>query len=258
VKGWICIGGALLCGFAASTGAEPVAAPPRAEEILRAARDAFPDHPVEIEGLLAVRKTRTRPERTLRFRMTAARGGAGLRADVTVFDAFGRRVDGAVIERAAADGALSFTRAGTSSGAAGGPAETILDSDATWRDLCMDFLWWTDGRTEGRDRLKGRSCWVVSVRPPPGAGPGAQPVRLWADAETHALMRVETLDQSGDPVRRFDVKSFKKLNDLWMLQDAEIRDERTGGRTIWRVRDARLIEEKPRSAARIHREGGTE
>jgi hypothetical protein len=258
VRGWIRIGGALLCGLAALAGAEPVAAPPRAEEILRAVRDAFPDRPVEVEGILAVRETRNRPERTLRFHMTAARDGAGLRADVAIFDAFGRRLDGAVIERAAADGALSFARAGAPSGAAGGPAATILDSDATWRDLCMDFLWWTGGQTEGRDRLKGRSCWVVSVPPPRGAGSGAQSVRLWADAETFALMRVETLDKSGDPVRRFDVKSFKKLNGLWMLQDAEIRDERTGSRTIWRVRDARLVEEDPRSAARAHPEGGTE
>ena len=89
--------------------------------------------------------------------------------------------------------------------------------------LTLSFRWWPGGRVTGEEDIRGRPCHVVEVPAP--AGPPGQyaAVRLWIDGQLHMLLQAEGLDAGGKQVRILWVKSFKKINDRWMLKDLEIQ-----------------------------------
>ena len=44
--------------------------------------------------------------------------------------------------------------------------ERIEDTDVTWMDLTLAYLWWPDGKTVGEEEVRGRACWVLDVPAP--------------------------------------------------------------------------------------------
>ena len=48
-------------------------------------------------------------------------------------------------------------------------------------------------------------------------------VRLWIDEELRMLLQAEGLDAEGDVVRKLWIKSFKKVDDRWMIKDMEVQ-----------------------------------
>jgi hypothetical protein len=65
---------------------------------------------------------------------------------------------------------------------------------------------------------------------------------MWVDTRVSMLLQAEGYDKLGDCVRRLSVKSFKKINDEWMIKDLEVEDLPAGSRTILRVRDAEVVD----------------
>ena len=97
----------------------------------------------------------------------------------------------------------------------------VRGSDLTWRDLSLAFLWWRNGTFAGHDRLRGRNCTVVELRPPQALEDRDEFVRLWIDDESLMLLQAETL-VDGKAVRRLWVRSVKQIADRWMLKDLEV------------------------------------
>ena len=60
-------------------------------------------------------------------------------------------------------------------------------------------------------------------------------MRLWIDDEAKALLRAEFRDADGERIKRMDVLSFKKVDEMFTLQDIEVKryPERTS--TVLRV-----------------------
>lgn len=118
--------------------------------------------------------------------------------------------------------------------------DTIRGTDISWADLTLSFLWWRDAIVKGADTIKGRECYLVEVRSPESADAadkGYARVLLWVDKELQMLLKAEGYNSRDDLMRRLWVKSFKKINDRWMLKDMEIESVPTLHRTRLHVRN---------------------
>lgn len=131
----------------------------------------------------------------------------------------------------------------------------IPGTDISWMDLSLSFLWWPNAQTVGREDVRGQSCWVVDI-PAPDAFAGCAGVRLWISPRINIMLKAEAYDPNNKPMRRFEVKSFKRINNRWVIKDIELTSLPARTRTVLRVRN---VEDRTRkSFIREDGEGGNE
>jgi hypothetical protein len=90
----------------------------------------------------------------------------------------------------------------------------------------------------------------VRVPAPEPRGACAE-ARLWVDRHVFALLEAEARDAEGRPLRRLSVKSLRKMDGQWTLQDLEVRTPAAGTRTRLHVRESRRIGEAAAPAAAV-------
>jgi hypothetical protein len=217
---------------------QPEVPVPSAQALLDDVVARLPRDPLNIKGDLTVRRRRGVVVRRLKFEMFLQWGSTPSVARYTIRDAFGSDLEQLTVIRAA-DRARRFEYAQGNPLTAGAPPSlfgSIQSTDISWMDLALDFLWWKGGKVLQSDEVRGRSCYVVEVPAPAdacaprpaGTGDGAADtryakVRLWIDKELHMLLRAQGMDGEDKPVRELWVKSFKKIDDRWMIKDMEIQ-----------------------------------
>ena len=108
-----------------------------------------------------------------------------------------------------------------------GPLTSILDTDVTWSDLSLDYLWWDDfsfdEEREG-ESVHGQVCAVVVMRK------DDRRVRVWVDRKTGAMMQAE--EYAGDkPIRRLWGTRIRKFGERWMANVLEVETVGSGHRT---------------------------
>ena len=103
----------------------------------------------------------------------------------------------------------------------------LLNTDVTWSDLTLDYLWWDDflfdAEREG-ESVHGQVCAVVVMKK------GDRTVRVWIDRKTGAMMQAEEFS-GGKPVRRLWGTRLKKFDDRWMANVLEVETVGSGHRT---------------------------
>ena len=104
----------------------------------------------------------------------------------------------------------------------------VRDTDISYEDLALRFLYWNDAKVVGSDIIVAHKCWKVEVRPPSGESQYSR-VMLWVGKDDGALMKAESFDAKGNWVRRFTVRSVMKRDGFWLLK--QMRIERSTGRT---------------------------
>ena len=104
---------------------------------------------------------------------------------------------------------------------------TICNTDVTWSDLTLDYLWWDDfsfdAEREG-ETVHGQVCAVVLLKK------GDRTVRVWVDRKTGALMQAEEL-KDGKAVRRLWGTRIRKFGERWMANVLEVETIGSGHRT---------------------------
>lgn len=104
---------------------------------------------------------------------------------------------------------------------------TICNTDVTWSDIALDYLWWDDfsfdAEREG-ETVHGQVCAVVLLKR------GDRTVRVWVDRKTGALMQAEEL-KDGKAVRRLWGTRIKKFGERWMANVLEVETIGSGHRT---------------------------
>ena len=105
--------------------------------------------------------------------------------------------------------------------------QAICNTDVTWSDLTLDYLWWDDfsfdAEREG-ESVHGQICAVVVMKK------GNRLVRVWIDRKTGALMQAE--EYAGEkPVRRLWGTRLKKFGERWMANVLEVETIGSGHRT---------------------------
>ena len=233
-KFWYAVGIVAL-----SWGALASAAPagdPAAEALMERVQASMPDVPLELEAAIRVVDaygknlksvgaeallTPTANGRTARYRLRDAFGG--LQAEMTV---------------ALAHGQADFAYA------TGDPPQAaplpdlfgpIEGSEISWMDLSFSYFWWPEPRIVGTEKVANRwECQVIEIACPPAYGPGWSHVRLWVAPAYNAVVRGEAW-RDGQPAKRFEVKSVKKLRRIYMIGDMEVKNLATGARARLKV-----------------------
>ena len=103
----------------------------------------------------------------------------------------------------------------------------ILETDVTWSDLTLDYLWWDEFEFDAEreaESVHGQTCAVVVMKK------GARVVRVWVDRKTGALMQAEEL-RDGKAMRRLWGTRIKKFGDRWMANVMEVETLGSGHRT---------------------------
>lgn len=90
----------------------------------------------------------------------------------------------------------------------GGLTRRIGGSDLTLLDLLIPYLRWHSAEVLRRDRLLGRSCYVVTVSPPDDVDAGLHRLVLWVDAQYSGILQVEARDGAGNVLRRLVMKAY--------------------------------------------------
>ncbi len=122
---------------------------------------------------------------------------------------------------------------------------SVLGTDISWNLLSLDFLRWTNAVLTGEANVKGRLCDLVEVFPP-GKLEGCAKVRLWVDREIRMFLMAQELNDEGKIVRQMWVRSVKKMDGQWMVQDLEVESSlRRGHRTRVHVESCDFMDAPP-------------
>lgn len=215
---------------------------PAGAQLLDDMRAQLPREPIVINGSLEVRKRKGIVTRTLNVEMRLNLGHSPAMAKYILRDAFGNDLEQMTVIRGS-DGPARFEYA---AGNPLAPAKTpdlfqpFQDTDVSWMELTLSFLWWPGGKTLKAETLRGQNCYVVEVGAPSGEAGQYRKVRLWLDEKLHMVLQAEGYDAKGELVRRLFMKSFKKIDDRWMVKDMDIQCFPSEHRTNLRVETMRV------------------
>ena len=243
---------AFFTGLQAARGAmdnEPLLQPdaswPEAGELVRSVVAGLPDVPVRIEAQLQSKDRRGVLEGTLNAEMKLDWYGPPPSAEYRIRDAFGTEREALRLNwPEPGRPAYRYSR--------GEPPEAqplpdlyrpIEGTDFSWIDLSLSFLWWPGGRTVGMEKIKGRLCYIVELPAPPGEPGGYAGVRLWIEPRIRMMLQAAAYDAAGEVLRLVEVKSFKKVRDLWLIQNLDVQTFPGRHRTSLRVRRVAVADE---------------
>ena len=188
-----------------------------AADVLANCQAMLPTRPVELKGAIVLRNRKgiVRSEYAYTLVLDRSRTPAEISVEI-------RERDGTnVLKR------VTLKRPGPI------PEGRVMDTDVTWLDLSMDYLWWKNPRFEAEregESVHGQKCSVILVDPPDAAA-GIRSVRLWADKKNGCLLQAEELDANGKPVRRLWGTRVKKFDGRWMANVLETETVGSGRRT---------------------------
>jgi len=228
---------AILLGMAATVSlATSSPTVPRAEDLLADVLTQLPADPTQIEGKLTVRRRRGVVVSEYGFEMNMRLGSRIPEATYVILDAFGSPLESLSIQHGPNhSNTLNYTKGVDHSPAPlSDLSQGIQNSDISWMDLTLSFLWWPGGTVIGEDSIKGFDCYIVEVEAPESsAGPYSR-VRLWIAKKMHMMLQAE--GYAGDRlVRRLWIRSCKKIDDRWLIKDMEIQQYPVRHRTKLRV-----------------------
>jgi hypothetical protein len=191
-----------------------------AMEILARVRANLPQKALRIKGQILSGGRIGKLEHTGYVEMFLDFGGDPAMVCYKISDAFGTPLEQMTISMAEeSDPELEYERLKSPRPAAAPePAGIIMNTDLTWNDLSLLFLWRTDGRTQRTENLRGRECYVIVF---PLNGNGEQSV--WIDTQMLVLIQMEEVGADGRLLRRLMVKNIKQISDQWMIKNLEIR-----------------------------------
>jgi len=221
---------------------------PPVRQLLEDVIARLPRESLRIQGDLTVRKRRGLVLTRLKFDTSLDLGATPSLARYTILDAFGTELEQMTVTRREGEPPEFSYAAGSPLAICDTPdlCGRIGETDLSWIDLTLSFLWWPDGSPVGSGEIRGRPCHVVELTNPSASGTGElrddpvapyARVRLWIDKKMHMLLQAEALDAESKPIRRLWVKSFKKINDRWMLKDMEVEGVPAAHRTKLTIRE---------------------
>lgn len=216
---------ALLPVFAAGDAVQPEIAD--AKTVLHAVRSRFPADPVAISGTITVRRRRGVVVKEMGFSVEGEWSAGGADLTCVISDALGRESDTVDVSFTAGQQAV-IKRIGDGLVAEDGQvAGTALNCT----DLVMPFLWWSDAELAGKEKTRGRDSYILDLKPP-GEAEAAGRVRVWIDSAIFIVLKAEVYDAEDKLLKQVVVKSFKKIDDRWMIKDLEVSMASAADKTV--------------------------
>jgi len=123
-------------------------------------------------------------------------------------------------------------------------AEKINNTDLSFEDLSMRFLYWQKNSIEGEEKISGQKCHRIRLENPDESG-DYRIVYAWVHQKYGALMRVVGYNAAGQPLKKFQVTDLMKVGKEYTLKRMRVdsmRDNKVTGTTY-------LEFQKPKKAA---------
>ncbi len=216
--------------------------PPPAGALLLGVVEQLPPDPIRIAGELLVRRRRGVPVATYQVELIARWGARNPQSSYTIRDAFGSVLEQLQIEHSETPSIQYAVGDPPVPASIQSLARPVQQSDISWMDLTLSFLWWTDARHEGSDSVRGFECYVIRVYPPEGLATPYRSVRLWIGRQAGMMMQAEGLDHNEKPVRRLWVRSVRKMEDSWMIKDMEFQHYPAVQRTRFHIDEVKRLQ----------------
>ncbi len=211
---------------------------PPAAELLSRVVASLPDVPLTVTAQLQSRSRTGQREKTLNAEMRLDWSGRPPSARYTLSDAFGDPLEALnIVWRRGRRSYEYLAGPGLAPAAVPDLSAPVQGMEVSWMDLSFSFLWWPGGETVGAEKIKGRYCCIVDLPAPEGEGGIYAGVRLWIDPQINLLLQAAGYDAAGVPLRLLEVKSFKKVKDVWVIQNVDIQSLPSRRRTSLRVRN---------------------
>jgi hypothetical protein len=101
-------------------------------------------------------------------------------------------------------------------------AAPIRNTNLTYEDISLRFLYWTNAKIVGSDKILTQDCWVIELVPPAQGVSQYSKVKVWISKGDSAVMKMESFDGAGNSVRKYTVRNVMKRDDYWFLKQMEI------------------------------------
>ena len=217
-----------------------------AEALMARVRSSLPEVPLELEAAIREPDPAGRPLRTVRAAALLTPRADGRTTRYTLFDAFGSVQEQMTVELGGDQTTFAYAQ-----GDPPEPAATpdlfapVAETEINWMELSFSFFWWPLPRIVGSERVANRwECQIIEIDCPPdfraAADGGWSHVRLWVAPAYHAVVRGEAW-RDGRAVKRFEVKSVKKLRQVYMIGDMEVRNLETRRRAVLKVGRMKMV-----------------
>ncbi|MDD5676718.1 MAG: outer membrane lipoprotein-sorting protein [Kiritimatiellae bacterium] len=206
-----------------------------AADVLERVRANLPKEAIQIRGELLCGARRGKLDRAFYLDAQLQLGQAPATARYTLRDGFGSPAEQLEMVRQPDETWRRDYAKGQPLQSAPAPAGDSLigNSDVTWNDLSLAFLWWTNGVIAGRELYLERECLVLEFAPPQAP----RLTRVWIDKARLVLMKVEEYDAQRVLQRLIKTRTIKKIGDNWVIADLDIRRWPGEHRTLIRLND---------------------
>lgn len=212
---------------------------PTADRLLHDVVAQLPPDPITVSGSLLVRRKRGIPIAKYNFELNARWGETPARATYTILDSFGRSLESLTIIHGNPDKYIYRQGFDLKPAQLKSISAPIRDTDLSWMDLTLAFLWWQGGKVVGEDSVLTVDCYIVTVNAPSGGSTPYASVKLWISKKSHMMLQAEGFDAKGRLIRRLWVRSAKKFDDGWMIKIMEIQKYPAVTRTKLRVTEVK-------------------
>ena len=116
--------------------------------------------------------------------------------------------------------------------------DVIPKTGLSWSELSFSALWWSNAQLKGEGKKINRACYIVDV-PVPNS---TDVMRLWIEKKMGMLLETQTRNAQGKLLRRMKIKSIKKLDGLWIAKNLELKDYKTGNKTLLEISDLKWLD----------------
>lgn len=106
-------------------------------------------------------------------------------------------------------------------------SDAIIDSDVTYEDLSLRFLYWKDATVEGEDKIKMQPCYKLRLVNPGNDG-RYKLVYVWIHQKYGALMQVAGYDAGGKLLKRFHVTELMTVDKIQTLKKMNVESYEPG------------------------------
>lgn len=99
---------------------------------------------------------------------------------------------------------------------------SFLGSVFNMEDLSLHFLTWERQELLGDETLKDRVCWKIVSYPAKSETSSYKRVESWIDKQYQAILKAVAYDEKGNVIKKFNVRSFQQLEDVWILKELDL------------------------------------
>ncbi len=100
-------------------------------------------------------------------------------------------------------------------------SQSIMETDLTYQDLAMNFLYWKKANVEKKDKVKLQQCDVLRLQNPGDEGDYSL-VYAWVHEKYGALMKVIGYNNQGKRIKEFAVDKLMKVNKEYTLRTMKV------------------------------------